>query len=292
MKHYAKNSELEIAVRQPGAELLSIKSLKSGIEYMWSGDPAVWNSTAPNLFPIVGGLRDNTFLWKGEKYILQKHGFIRENPALLLTGITADSLTFGMTSSKETLKIYPFEFEFSIKFELEGTKIKVIHTVTNPGDTTIYFSVGGHPGFKCPIHPDEKYEDYYLEFEQNENSSTWLLHENGTVLNQTAPVFNNSKVIPLTHELFSKDALIFKDLKSRKVTLRSKKSKQALSVTFKDFPYLGIWAKTNGNYVCIEPWCGIADKFDTDQRIETKEGIVQLAAGKTFEVKYVVEVNE
>jgi galactose mutarotase-like enzyme len=292
MKHYARNTELEIAVRRPGAELFSIKSLKSGIEYMWGQDPAVWNSTAPNLFPIVGGLRDNTFLWKGEKYILQKHGFIRENSAVLLTGITADSLTFGMASSKETLKIYPFEFDFSIKFALEGTKIKVIHTVTNPGNSTIYFSVGGHPGFKCPIHADEKYDDYYLEFDVNENSSTWLLHENGTVLDQTAPVFSNSKIIPLTHELFSKDALIFKDLKSRKVTLRSRKSKQALSVSFDDFPYLGIWAKTNGNYVCIEPWCGIADKFDTDQRLETKEGIVQLAAGAVFEVAYVIEILE
>ena len=292
MKHYARNSELEIAVRQPGAELLSIKSLKSGIEYMWSGDPAVWNSTAPNLFPIVGGLRDNTFIWKAEKYILQKHGFIRENPAVSLAGITADSLTFGLTTSKETLKIYPFEFEFSIRYELDGTKIRVIHTVTNPGDSTMYFSIGGHPGFKCPIHPDEKYEDYYLEFEHNENSATWLLHENGTVLNQTAPIFHNSNIIPLTHVLFSKDALIFKDLKSRKVTLKSKKSKQTLSVSFDDFPYLGIWAKPNGDYVCIEPWCGIADKFDTDQRFETKEGIIALSAGEVFEATYVIEVHE
>lgn len=259
---------------------------------MWSGDPAVWKSTAPNLFPVVGGLKDNTFIWKGEKYRLQKHGFIRENPAVSLTGITADSLTFGMSTSKETLKIYPFEFEFSIRFELEGAKIKVIHTVTNPGRSAIYFSIGGHPGFKCPIHPEEKYEDYYLEFEQNENASTWLLHEDGTVSDKTAPIFDNSKIIPLTHDLFSKDALIFKDLKSRKVTLRSKKSKQALSVSFGDFPYLGIWAKPNGDYVCIEPWCGIADSWDTDQRLETKEGILQLEAGEVFEVAYVIEILE
>ena len=259
---------------------------------MWRADPDVWNSTAPILFPIVGGLKDNEFLWKGEKYGLRRHGFIRENSAIALTGITADSLTFGMSTSKETLKIFPFEFEFSIKYELEGSKIRAIHQITNPGESTLFFSVGGHPGFKCPIHADEKYEDYYLEFEYIENSSTWLLHEDGTVLNQTAPVFHNSNIIPLTHELFIKDALIFKDLKSRKVTLKSKKSKQTLSVSFEDFPYLGIWAKPNGEYVCIEPWCGIADKFDTDQRFETKEGIVQLEAGAVFEVTYVIEIHE
>ena len=217
---------------------------------MWSGDPNIWNSTAPILFPIVGGLKDNAYLWKGEKYSLTKHGFIRENPQLLLTGITADSLTFGMSSNKETHKIFPFDFEFSIRFLLEGTKIRVIHRVINTGNSVLFFSLGGHPGFKCPIQPDEKYEDYYLEFEVPENSSTWLLHENGTVLDKTAPVFNGSNIIPLTHELFSKDALIFKDLKSRKVTLRSKKSRQALSVSFEDFPYLGIWAKTNGE-LCL-----------------------------------------
>lgn len=292
MIHYAKNSDLEIVVRQPGAELSSIKSLKSGIEYMWSGDPNIWNSTAPILFPIVGGLKDNAYLWKGEKYSLTKHGFIRENPQLLLTGITADSLTFGMSSNKETHKIFPFDFEFSIRFLLEGTKIRVIHRVINTGNSVLFFSLGGHPGFKCPIQPDEKYEDYYLEFEVPENSSTWLLHENGTVLDKTAPVFNGSNIIPLTHELFSKDALIFKDLKSRKVTLRSKKSRQALSVSFEDFPYLGIWAKTNGDFVCIEPWLGIADRWDTDQHFESKEGVLQLAAGAKFEAEYVVEIHE
>ena len=292
MIHYAKNSELEIAVRQPGAELSSIKSLKTGIEYVWGCDPEIWNSTAPILFPIVGGLKDNAYLWKGVKYNLTKHGFIRENPQLELTGITADSLTFGMGSNKDTLKVFPFDFEFSIDFLLDGTKVRVIHQVTNSGNTPLYFSLGGHPGFKCPIRPDESYEDYYLEFEHPENSSTWLLHENGTVLDETAPVFSNSNIIPLSHELFSKDALIFKDLKSRKVTLRSRKSSQALSVSFEDFPYLGIWAKTNGDFVCIEPWCGVADKWNTDQHFETKEGIIQLAPGELFEAEYVVEIHE
>ncbi|HWS00326.1 MAG TPA: aldose 1-epimerase family protein [Prolixibacteraceae bacterium] len=292
MIHYAKNSEIEIAVRQPGAELSSVKSLKTGIEYMWGCDPAIWNSTAPVLFPVVGGLKDNSYLWKGEKYSLKKHGFIRDNPQLLLTGITADTLSFGMDSNKETHKIYPFDFKFNIHFILEGTKVRVIHQITNTGNSVLWFSLGGHPGFRCPIHPDENYEDYYLEFESAENSSTWLLHENGTILDETAPVFSNSNILPLTHELFSKDALIFKDLKSRKVTLRSKKSKEALSVSFEDFPYLGIWAKTNGDFICIEPWLGIADRWDTDQRLENKEGILQLPAGEMFEAEYIVEIEE
>jgi len=259
---------------------------------MWGCDPAIWKSTAPVLFPIVGELKEKTYLWKGEKYSLNRHGFVRENPQLELTGITADTLTFGMSTSRETLKVYPFHFEFSIHFILDGTKIRVIHQVTNTGSEPLYFSVGGHPAFRCPIHPEEAYDDYYLEFEEKENSSTWLLHEDGTILNQTSPVFHDTNILPISHELFSKDALVFKDMKSRKVTLKSKKSKEALSVTYRDFPYLGIWAKTNGDFVCIEPWLGIADRFDTDQRFENKEGILQLAAGALFEAEYVVEILE
>ena len=36
------------------------------------------------------------------------------------------------------------------------------------------------------------------------------------------------------------------------------------------FHYLGIWAKPNGNYVCIEPWLGIADNENTNQELKNK----------------------
>ncbi len=292
MIHFAKNSELEIAVRQPGAELSSIKSLKSGIEYMWDFKPAIWNSTAPVLFPIVGNLKEGFFLWDGEKYSLPRHGFIRDNPALLLTGITADSLTFGIESSKETRKIYPFDFEFSILFKLENKKIHVIHTVTNTGHSNLLFSLGAHPAFRCPIHATENYDDYFLEFEQTETADTCLLHESGLIGDKKERVLNHSNILPLTHELFNGDALIFKDLKSKRITLRSKKSKEALSVSYRDFPQMGIWAKPNGDFVCIEPWIGFADKWDTDQRFEHKEGLVQLEAGAVFEARYTIEIRE
>jgi len=52
---------------------------------------------------------------------------------------------------------------------------------------------------------------------------------------------------------------------------------------FPGFPFLGIWAARNADFVCIEPWCGIADSTDTDQQFTGKEGIQCLAPGETFE---------
>jgi galactose mutarotase-like enzyme len=156
----------------------------------------------------------------------------------------------------------------------------------------MYFSVGGHPAFKCPVFEDETYEDYTLEFERIENSKTQLINmENGLISSGTKTVFNNSNQIPLKHGLFNNDALVFKDLKSKKVTLKSHNKGTVLSVSFDDFPFLGIWAKPTGDYVCIEPWLGVADNEATNQNLKEKEGIIPLEPNKTFKATYSIEIH-
>jgi galactose mutarotase-like enzyme len=155
----------------------------------------------------------------------------------------------------------------------------------------IYFSIGGHPAFKCPLYSDENYTDYNLEFEKAERSESHLLNTaNGLLTKITKPVFTDANNIYLHNNLFNEDALIFKDLKSRKVTLIHTTKGPVLAVTFKDFPFLGIWAKTKAPYVCIEPWLGIADSETTNQKIETKEGIITLDVGETFKADYSIEI--
>ena len=115
--------------------------------------------------------------------------------------------------------------------------------------------------------------------------------QNGLISTKTKPIFNNSSNLALRHDLFNDDALIFKDLKSKKVTLKSATEGDILSVTYNDFPYLGIWAKPEGDYVCIEPWLGIADSETSNQKLETKEGILKLADNSGFNASYTIEVN-
>lgn len=287
-----QNDKLKLAVKKIGAELCQISSVENVNDFMWGADPNVWANFAPNLFPIIGALKQDTYLFEGHTYNLPKHGFIRNNPDITLHEETPDSLTFKLMANASTLKAYPFMFEFYITYKLTGNKIDVIHTVKNCDDKTMYFSVGGHPAFTCPVYKDENYDNYFLEFECVETSKTHLINmENGLISSKTEPVFNNSNHIRLTHDLFNKDALIFKDLKSRKVTLKSDLYGSILSVSFKDFPYLGIWAKPTGNYVCIEPWLGIADHEDSNQDLKTKEGILTLNPDKTFTATYSIEIH-
>ncbi|MGB5417479.1 aldose 1-epimerase family protein [Algibacter sp.] len=287
-----KNNKLRINVKKTGAELCGISSVKNNTEFMWHADPAIWGSFAPNLFPIIGALKDNTFIFENFKYELPKHGIVRNNDDVTLHEQTENSLTFKLTSNAASLAKYPFKFEFLMTYTLTDNAIEVKHTIKNLDTKTMYFSVGGHPAFKCPVYESENYEDYYLEFETLENTKKHLINmDNGLISSKTETVFNNSNKLPLTHDLFNADALVFKDLKSRKVTLTSSKKGPFLSVSYPGFPYLGIWAKPNGNYVCIEPWLGIADSETTNQNLKDKEGILSLDANKTFKAAYTIEIH-
>lgn len=291
-QHTIRNNNFQFSVNEVGAELCSFKSLKTEKEYIWKADPDVWGSHAPNLFPIIGCLKEDVFLYKGKEYACPKHGFIRRNGNITLLEKTENSLTFGLKYDAETLEVYPFKFEFQIKYTLDENKLEVAHKIINHGDEEMLFSLGGHPGFTCPLNEDEVYSDYYLEFEKSETAETWRVLENGLIGAKTSPVFDTPTTINLHPLLFKNDALVFKNLNSSKVSLKSKKSNQVLSLEFEDFPYLGIWAKPNASYVCIEPWLGVADSFDSNRDFESKEAIIGLEAKKDFIATYSIIIKE
>jgi galactose mutarotase-like enzyme len=292
MIYTIQNEYLKIAVNEIGAELTSIESIKTGQHYMWDGNPGIWPNHAPVLFPIVGGLKENTFYYRDKAYSLPRHGFIRNNKKIKLTERTDTSLTFGLTFDADSLIVYPFRFEFAITFTLFKNRVVVSHFIKNHGEDDILFSVGAHPAFRCPLHPGETYEDYYLEFKEVETDVTWLLTADGLVSGQSKPVLHNTNILHLNRSLFDHDALIFKDLKSKQISLRSTKSPQVVTLYFDDFPYLGIWAKPNAHFVCIEPWLGIADSADTTQHFEKKEGIQTIKARHHFTAAYAVEISD
>lgn len=292
MKHTITNNHFQVSVQQKGTELCSIKSLKTRKEYMWNANPEIWGSYAPVLFPAIGSFKNGECTIKNKTYKIPKHGFIRHNESIILKSKTETELNFQLDYFDETLAIYPYKFRFNIIFKLEDNKLIVSHKVINLDNQKIYFHLGGHPAFKCPVNDGEDYSDYYLEFEYEETISTTLLSQNGLISDETKSVLNNTNTLPLHKNLFDNDALIFKDLKSQKVSLKSHKSNQVLTISFSDFPYLGIWAKPNAPFVCIEPWIGIADHDDTDGDFLKKDKLIGLPKGEIFEAKFIIEIEE
>ncbi|MBO9593162.1 MAG: aldose 1-epimerase family protein [Niabella sp.] len=284
-----ENSVVKIAVSEKGAELQSLIDRSTGQEYMWSGDPEVWGKHSPALFPIVGALKDNTYQYEGQWYQLNRHGFAREMD-FSVVGQLADELVFLLKSTAETLKLYPFEFDFKIKYQLEGRTLNVTYDVHNTGNKTMWFSVGGHPAFKLPLFKGDAYVEYYLEFAEKEDAGRWPIEAGGLLAQDSVPFFNNTNILRLNKGLFAKDAVVLKDLKSRKLALRSDKNGKGFAFTWEGFPYLGIWAAPGADFVCIEPWCGIADTVGTSQDFTKKEGINSLEPGQHFERTWSVTI--
>jgi galactose mutarotase-like enzyme len=279
--HIIENDFLKVAIQEKGAELTSIFSKPLGLEYMWNGDPAFWPKHSPVLFPVVGALKNNTYFFRNRQYELPRHGFAREK-AFSVAGQSPDNITFSLSNDEETMLVYPFEFELNIYYRITENILTVTYEVKNRGSEEMYFSIGGHPAFKVPLLNDTSYEDYYLEFNRKENSQRWRVSPDGLIDEGSVPVFSNDSIIPLKKELFSEDALVFKDLVSDRVSLKCNKHPHGLDFDFPFFPYMGIWAAKNADFVCIEPWCGIADGVYTDQQLKNKEGINKLGEDETF----------
>lgn len=287
--HTLENECLRVGIHTHGAELKSIYNKITGLEYMWSGDPAYWAKTSPVLFPIVGSLKDHTCFVNGKSYQMGRHGFAREMD-FAVTAQEGNRITFTLVSNEETLRKFPFWFRFDVAYEVSGDSLQVMYRVRNAGVETMYFSVGGHPAFKVPLIPGSDYNDYYLEFDQTENAPRWPISADGLIETSPEPFFTATDQLPLSKELFYKDALVFKQLKSQAVKLLSKLSPHGLRFDFPGFPFLGIWAFKNADFVCIEPWCGIADSVNSNQQLPVKEGINALPPDAVFERSWSVKV--
>ena len=270
-----------------GAELVSLKS-SSNIEHLWQGDATYWASHSPVLFPCVGKSRDDIAIIDGEKYEMPRHGFPRKMEFELVSQ-SANTAVFSLKSNEETRKFYPRNFDLQIKYVLKNNTIEVCYIVNNLDEKELYFSIGAHPGFNVPLIEGETYEDYILEFEKEETADIAEIIPNGLRTGNRIPYLKNQSILPLKHSLFDKDVLIFDNLKSRTISMKSKISGKGVKLEFPDFPHLGLWSNFGETpFVCIEPWIGLPSTVDSDYTLESKTGIIKLQKGETFTKSYFI----
>jgi galactose mutarotase-like enzyme len=280
------NNFLSADINETGAELQQLRHV-NGIDYLWNADAHYWAKHSPVLFPIVGSLVNNSYLYKGKHYTLPRHGFARERVFNVVTQ-QEDKVVFALMSSDNTKAVYPFDFELRLEYELKEATLCCTYRVINRGGEEMLFSVGGHPAFALPLEDGLKYEDYHLAFEQDEPLMRYKLLD-GLISERTELLPSAGGRLILHPSLFYEDAIVLKHLKSEKVTLKADQGKHGLRFHFAGFPYLGIWAAKDAPFVCIEPWCGHADVVGHNQQLETKDGIEQLAPGATLQRTWKVD---
>ena len=292
-----QNDELTVQFEKLGGALSSIKD-KDGVEYLWQGDATYWSGQAPVLFPICGSLRNDTAHYElkdGQKAsgVIPRHGLVRKKEFELVEQ-TDTSVTFAIEDTEEMFQNYPYHFRLSIRYSLTGKKLRTQYIVENLGDSEVmpYF-IGGHPGFNCPLLDDENYEDYYLEFEEEETFSVPLSYPETGMLNflERTSFLDHQKELDLDYALFAQDAVTLDELKSRTVALRSRKHEKGLRLDFQEFPNLIIWSTVNkGPFIALEPWSGLSTSLEEGDCLEDKKNVRLLPAGKKEEIGFDITI--
>lgn len=283
MKITISNSHLTATINTLGAELISL--VKNNKNYIWNVDETYWNKTSPILFPIVGRLKNDSYLFNGKKYQLPRHGFAR-NLEFSFDKKSDSQVIFELNETEETKAMYPFTFKLFVAYTLIGSELVMEYFVRNQSDEVLPFSIGAHPAFSI----EGNFENYSLQFNKKDLFETHHL-ENESFNGKTTLVDTINNSIALNYALFEKDALVFKQLNSNEVTLKNK-DKAILKVNYDHFPYLGIWTKQNAPFLCIEPWCGLADSRNHKGDLEEKEGMNHLPAGEDFLRAIRIEILE
>ena len=274
------NGQMTVTISTLGAEIQSIKD-GNGVERLWQGDPTFWKGRAPILFPVAGGLREDCYYLDGERFEMPKHGHVR----LLDWAVeeqTDTSATFLMTEKHPG---FPFDYELRAVFTLQDNSLKVAYRVSNRGDRTFWFGIGAHEAYATP----GGLEAYTIEFDETECLANYELDGN-LIKKDPVVMAEATDKLPLKTEYFAVDALVFRTLKSRGVTLTSKLHDRKVRVAFPDHDVLMFWTKPGADYICIEPWINAPDFVDSDMQIAHKPGCLCLKPEETVERAHVITV--
>lgn len=286
-----ENDVIKVKIDSFGAELKSLVKKETNKEYMWNADPAYWKRTSPVLFPLVGSLNNKQYTFEGVSYPMSQHGFARDME-FEVCEVKADQVWFVLNSNEETRKAYPFDFELKLGYVLKENAVEIHWQVKNPADCTMYFSIGGHPAFLCPIEAGTVQSDYFLAFDDKKSVVSSVIGRDG-LLSENKKTYELEKgVLAITDDLFDDDALIIEQNQAHRVALLTKEKKPYLTVSF-DAPLFGIWSPPHKNapFICIEPWYGRCDKEEFHGNLEEREWGNKLEAGEIFDVYYTVEID-
>ena len=134
MLYTIENSNLKVSVETKGAQLKSVFSKDTGVEYLWQGDAKYWTGRAYNLFPFVGRFAEGKYVVEGREYALTARSVMIAKPleyhyVLIDKGVryeryiirfTEESLTeetaevlFGLLNGDDESRCFGFSGEVS-----------------------------------------------------------------------------------------------------------------------------------------------------------------------------------
>lgn len=293
MRYFLENETLKVEIDSAGAELKSVLNKNNYREYMWYGNKKFWGRTSPVLFPFVGSLKNKEYIHEGKAYSMGQHGFARDYEHKLLSQ-TDTEIWFSFKSDSETYAKYPFEFELQCGYKLSGNELQVLWRVLNPDSKDIYFSIGAHPAFLCPIHGEEDWSDYRLYFKGVDT-----LHHHGNVVSTGMALMDDETIkldnnrIKITRDFFDKCTYMVEGQQTTEVGIEDPNGRRIIDVDF-DAPLFAIWSPEGKHapFICIEPWYGRCDADNFKGELKDREYTNTLEPNGIFEAAYTIRYHE
>lgn len=213
----------------------------------------------PILFPICGNLPNDSYQYNNKSYQLKQHGFARDLPWQVREQNTEDSasITLVLNSNRQTLAVYPFEFQLTFTYQLQGNRLQIIQDFTNLSQEKMPFSVGLHPYFwvkdKSQLSlaiPATEYQDQHsLEISQFNNGFDW----------------DENEIDVIFHSLHDSTTII-----------SDRQRRFQIQINYSDlYSQLVLWTVKGKDYVCLEPWTAARNALNT------REGLIYIEPGAT-----------
>ena len=238
-------------------------------------------------------MTNKKYQYRGKTYQMDVHGFLPTSE-LILVDQKETELTLRLESSDETRKQYPFEFILDITWKLEDEKISISYHITNTDDKTMYFGIGGHPGFNIPFEDGLKFEDYRIDFGEGARPRSIMLSDDCFILEKDEPLeLENGRYLNLRHSLFDNDSIVLKEM-PKEIKLYSEKGNKEIRIAFPDMDYLGFWhwPRVEVDYMCIEPWTSLPSRKDIVENLEKQENLLSLERGKEYLNRWSITISE
>lgn len=290
MIYELQSDQLKVQINSKGGNLWSVQDTE-GTQYLWQGDERYWPDKSLNLFPYIARLTEGKYELDQKVYEMSIHGFVKDSD-LAAREQKEDRVVLVLEAGQDTKAQYPFDFWYSIEYRVSGKKLDVIYQVENRDQRTMYFGVGGHPGFNVPLEEGLAFEDYHLEFASQAAARQVGMSPDCFVTGESFPFALKDGVrLDLAHTLFDDDAIILQDM-SREVSLLSETGRKGVKVTFEDMPYLGLWhaPRTEAPYLCIEPWSSLPSRKGIVEDLAKQENLIALKPGKVYQNRWSIEI--
>lgn len=286
-----QNSALTVKIDSLGAQLASVRT-PDKTEYLWQGDPNIWSRRAPILFPLIGRLKDKSYLLDGKPYTISTHGFARDMEFEVI-GREENRVCFQLADTPETLAVYPFSFLLTVTYSLKDNQLTKTHEVYNRSQQDMLYELGAHDGFRAPVGDGITMADYTVRLPGLDSVRLYGMDEQLMLTPKGEAIPLTQSALPLTPASFGLDTMILDSPPQAQAVLCGKAGYPRVMLSFPDFPYLGIWTQTkpfDTGYVCIEPWSSLPDGAFMGRELGDKPGIRRLAPGQREVLSYTTTI--